>query len=74
MSLYVVNLDPLNTLDSSKPASLDLSGAWLLPVVMIAALFIGYLCFDAWRVRQRNKRINRMREKARETQDEANPS
>jgi len=39
------------------------------PIVIIAALFVGYLCFDAWRAYLRNRRLNKMREDARRNQD-----
>ena len=73
MILHSVNVDPLNPLVGVKPNRPDFNGAWLWGIAIIAALFIGYLCFDAWRVRQRNKRINKLREKAKQAQ-EANPS
>lgn len=37
----------------------------LWPVLLFAAVFIGYLCLDAWIIRQRNRRINQMKQRAR---------
>jgi Tfp pilus assembly protein PilN len=42
--------------------------AWMWPIVVLAGLFVGYLFVDAWRVRQRNKRLKRLREEARRNQ------
>jgi Tfp pilus assembly protein PilN len=32
----------------------------LVIVVVLAAVFVGYLLFDAWQIRQRNKHIQRL--------------
>jgi hypothetical protein len=34
------------------------------PIVIVAALFVGYLCYDAWMVYRRNKRLNGRKEQA----------
>jgi Tfp pilus assembly protein PilN len=34
-------------------------------VLVLASIFIGYLLFDAWQARQRNKRIQRLVQEAK---------
>jgi hypothetical protein len=58
-------MDPLNPVEGAASRTFSFNSAWMWPIVIIAALFVGYLCFDALRGFLRNKRLNERREQAR---------
>jgi len=62
-------MDPLNPSEGTGSRAFSFDSAWMWPIVIIAALFVGYLCFDAWMSYLRNRRLNKMREEARRNQD-----
>lgn len=62
-------MDPMNPIEGAGSRTFSFDSAWMWPIVIIAALFVGYLCFDAWKAHLRNRRLNKMREEARRNQD-----
>ena len=65
------SMNLIAAIESSPPElfsnrTFTFDNAWLWPVLLIAALFIGYLCFDAWVIHRRNKQINEWRRRAKQ--------
>lgn len=58
-------IDPTEANDLFMKRTFALDNAWLLPVLILAGLFVGYLCFDAWLIRRRNQRLNEWRRHAK---------
>ena len=65
MNLFAA-VEPLAPPELTSSRVFPFDNAWLWPVLLIAALFIGYLCFDAWVVHRRNKRMNEWRQRAKQ--------
>ena len=62
-------MDPLNPAEAAGSRNFSFDSAWMWPVVIVAALFVGYLCFDAWTSYRRNKRLNERKEQARKNEN-----
>lgn len=58
-------MDPINPAEGATSRTFSFDSAWMWPVVIVATLFVGYLCFDAWMSYRRNKRLNERKEEAR---------
>jgi hypothetical protein len=57
-------MDPFNPIEGTGSRTFSFDSAWMWPIVIVAALFVGYLCYDAWMVYRRNKRLNERKERA----------
>jgi bacteriorhodopsin len=61
-------MDPLNPIETASSRNFSFNSEWMWPVVIVAALFVGYLCFDAWMSYRRQKRLNERKEEARKNE------
>lgn len=68
MNLFaaVEPMSPADLVGSRTIAFDSASNTVLWPVLLVAAVFIGYLCFDAWVIHRRNKRMNEWRRRAKQ--------
>jgi len=64
MNLWAA-IEPLATDELIGSRSFTLSIAWLWPIFLVALVFVGYLCVDAWLVNRRNRRISELKRRAR---------
>lgn len=62
-------MDPLNPIEGAESRTFGFDSAWMWPIVIVAALFVGYLCFDAWMGYRRNKRLKEWKEQARKNEE-----
>jgi len=62
-------MDPLNPIEATGSRTFSFDSAWMWPIVIMAALFVGYLCFDVLRSYRHNKWFKRRKEEARRNQD-----
>ena len=53
-----------------QPRGLDLHNLAVWPFIILAVLFVGYLCFDAWRTYRQKRRIIKMREEAKKSHEQ----
>ena len=63
--VVIAAIEPKESTDLFATRTFAFDNAWLVPVLFLAALFVGYLCFDAWMVRRRNQRLNEWRRHAK---------
>jgi len=63
-------MDPLNPIGGTASSAFSFGSAWAWPVVIVAAAFVGYLCYDVWRGHLHNKWFKKRREAARRNQRE----
>jgi hypothetical protein len=61
-------MDPLNPTGGAVSRVLSLDSVWMWPIVIIAVLFVGYLCFDVLRSYRHNKWFKKRKEEARKNQ------
>jgi len=61
-------MDPLNSAGGAASRTFSFDSAWMWPIVIIAALFVGYLCFDVVRGYLHNKWFKKRRDEARRNQ------
>ena len=66
-------MDPLNPANGALHA-FSFGSAWMWPIVIIAALFVGYLCFDALRGYRHNKWFKKRKDEARKYQTTTDPA
>ncbi len=64
-------MDQFDPTEDLKPRGLDLHNLAVWPIIILAAVFVGYLCFDAWRNFRQKKRIIKMREEAKRTHEQS---
>ncbi len=62
-AILVAALNPLDVPDLGATEKVTFSNALLWPILIVATLFIGYLCFDAWIGHRRKKRMNEWRKR-----------
>lgn len=55
-------MDPLNPVDAAGSRTFSFDSAWMWPIVIVAALFVGYLCYDAWRAHLHNRWFKKRKE------------
>jgi hypothetical protein len=61
-------MDPLNPIEGTGSRTFSFGSVWMWPIVIVAVLFVGYLCFDAWRGHRHNKWLKKRKKEARRTQ------
>jgi len=62
-TVFFAAVDPSPDLNVGASRQFRFDDSWLWPVLILAALFVGYLCLDAWIGRQRQKRMDSWRER-----------
>jgi hypothetical protein len=61
-------MDPLNPAEVAESRAFSFDNAWMWTVVIIAAVFVGYLCFDVLKIYLRGRRLEKRKEEARRNQ------
>jgi len=67
-------MDQLNPIEGAGSRTFSFESAWMWPIVIIAAIFVGYLCFDAWRSYLHNKWFKKRKEEALKNQAKTDPA
>lgn len=61
-------MDPLNPSGGAESRVFSFDSVWMWPIVIITALFVGYLCFDVLRSYRHDKWFKKRKEEARRNQ------
>jgi hypothetical protein len=66
-------MDPLSVTGGAASRAFSFDSAWMWPIVITAAVFVGYLCLDALRSYRHDKWFKRRKEEARRNRTTIEP-